>query len=99
MNHRDAGIFPAYLNERVGCDVQVALLRRPWADALTKAASHMSRYIEPRAPTEVTEPEVDTLKTHPHIVKLRQLRDSSSQALRDEYGTITKATGTEMYEI
>ena len=56
MNHRDAGIFPAYLNERVGCDVQVALLRRPWADALTKAASHMSRYIEPRAPTEVTEP-------------------------------------------
>jgi hypothetical protein len=59
----------------------------------------MSRYVEPRAPTEVTEPEADTLKTRPHIVKFRQLRDSLSQALRDQYGTITKATGTEMYEI
>ena len=70
MNHGDAGIFQAYLNERVGCDVQAAFLRRPWADSLTKAASHMSRCVESRAPTEVTEPEVDTLKTHPYIVKL-----------------------------
>lgn len=99
MNHRDAGIFQAYLNERVGCDVQAAFLGRPSADALIKAASHMSRYVDPRAPTELTEPEVDTLKTHPRIVKLRQLRDSLSQALRDEYGTIAKATGTEMYEM
>jgi len=51
----------------------------------------MSRYVEPRAPTELNELEIDTLKTHPHTVKLRQLRDSLSQALRDEYGTIAKA--------
>jgi hypothetical protein len=35
MNHRDAGIFQAYLNERVGCDVQARLSqtsvgRRPY---------------------------------------------------------------------
>jgi hypothetical protein len=50
-------------------------------------------------PHELTEPEVDTLKTHLRIVKLRQLRDSLSQALRDEYGTIAKTTGTEMYKM
>jgi hypothetical protein len=33
MNHRDAGIFQAYLNERVRCDVQAAFLGRPSADA------------------------------------------------------------------
>jgi hypothetical protein len=59
----------------------------------------MSRYVGPRAPTELIEPEVDTLKTHLRIVKLRQLRDSLSEALRDKYGTIAKATGTEMYEM
>ena len=38
MNHRDAGIFQAYLNERVRCDVQAAFLGRPSADALIKTA-------------------------------------------------------------
>jgi hypothetical protein len=99
INHRDAGIFQAHLNERVGCNVRAAFLGRPSADALIKAASHMSRYVEPRAPTELTEPAVDTLKTHPYIVKLRQLRDSLSQAPRDGCGTMAKATGIETYEM
>jgi hypothetical protein len=29
MNHRDAGVFQAYLNEQVRCDVQAAFLGRP----------------------------------------------------------------------
>jgi len=33
-NHRDAGIFQAYLKERVRCDVQAAFLGRPSDDAL-----------------------------------------------------------------
>jgi hypothetical protein len=59
----------------------------------------MGRYVEPRAPTEVTEPEVDALKPHPYVVKLRQLRDSLPKALRVQYGTIAKAIGTEMYDV
>jgi Protein of unknown function (DUF3435) len=94
MNHRDAGIFQAYVNERVGCDVQAVS-----ADALTKGVGRMGRYVEPCAPTEVTQPEVDALKPHPYVVKLRQLRDSLPKALRDKYGTIAKAIGTEMYDV
>jgi Protein of unknown function (DUF3435) len=54
MNHKDAGIFQAYLNEQALCNVQAAFLGRPSADALIKAASHMSRYVDPRAPTELS---------------------------------------------
>ena len=66
------------------------------ADTSTKGASHMRCYVEPRAPTALTEPEVDTPKSHPYIVKLRQLPDSLSQALRNEDA---KAIGTEMDEM
>jgi hypothetical protein len=59
MNHRDAGIFQTYLNERVSCDVQAAFLGRPSADALIKATSHMSRFVDPRAPVGLTESQVN----------------------------------------
>jgi hypothetical protein len=97
MNHRDAGIFQAYLNERVRCDVQAAFLGRPSADALIKAAGHMSRFVDPRAPVDLPETEVNKLKTHADIVKLRQLQDGYSQAIRDQYGAIGKSAGTELH--
>jgi hypothetical protein len=97
MNHRDAGIFQAYLNERVRCDVQAAFLGRPSADALIKAAGHMSRFVDPRAPVDLPETEVNKLKTHADIVKLRQLQDGYSQAIRDKYGAIGKSVGTELH--
>jgi hypothetical protein len=50
----NAGISQAYPNERVAS-----------ADASTKGASHMSCYVEPRALTALTEPEVDTLNHIP----------------------------------
>lgn len=66
---------------------------RRTSHALTKGVGRMGRYVEPRAPTEVIEPEIDALKPHPYVVKLRQLRDSFPKALRVEYGTIAKAVG------
>jgi hypothetical protein len=97
MNHRDAGIFQAYLNERVRCDVMTTFLGRPSADALIKAAGHMSRFIDPRAPVDLPESEVNKLKTHADIVKLRQLQDSYSQAICEQYGQIGKSVGTELH--
>jgi Protein of unknown function (DUF3435) len=99
MNHRDAGVFQAYLNERVRCDVQAAFLGRPSADALIKAASHMSRYVDPRAPTDISDLKLNELKTDPSIVKYRQLRDKLSQDIRAEFGTIKKSEGTKIYEM
>jgi hypothetical protein len=99
MNHRDAGIFQAYLNERVRCDVQAAFLGRPSADALIKATSHMSRFVDPRAPVGLTETQTSSLKTHPQLIQHRALRDSLSKTLRDTYGTIKKAKGTQLHDL
>ena len=59
MNHRDAGIFQAYLNERSAVMLQAAFLRRPSADALMKAAGHMSRFVDLRAPVDLPETETN----------------------------------------
>jgi Protein of unknown function (DUF3435) len=44
MNHRNANIFQAYLDERVQYDVQAAFLGRPSANALIRAASYSTTH-------------------------------------------------------
>lgn len=101
MGHRDAGIYQAYINQRVQCDVQAAFLGRPSSTALFKAATHMSRYVDPRAPTELSSSDLDALKTSPEVVRLRQLRDHLSKEVRQESGTLrnAEADGTKMYRM
>jgi Protein of unknown function (DUF3435) len=95
MSHRDAGIFQAYINERIQCDVQAAFLGRPSADALLKSISHMNRDVDPRAPIKLTQCEVDELKIRPLIVELRQRRDTLSKEARTLHGTLKKAKTAE----
>lgn len=95
MAHRDAGIYQAYINERVQCDVQVAFLGRPSSSALFKAVTHMSHYVDPRAPTELTPTQTNALKAKPEIVQLRQLRDHLTYEARPESGTIKNAQAEE----
>jgi hypothetical protein len=101
MSHKDAGIFQAYINERIQCDVQAAFLGRPSADAILKSVSHMSRDVDPRAPTTLTCYEVDSLKTHPLILELRERRDAISQVARRMHGTLylAEAAGSLIYEL
>jgi hypothetical protein len=101
MGHKDAGIFQAYINERIQCDVQAAFLGRPSADALFKSISHMKRDVDPRAPTELNDFEVDSLKTHPLIIELREQRDNLSRETRRIHKTLKNAedTGSKMYEL
>lgn len=98
MNHKDAGIFQAYINERVQFDVQAAFLGRPSADAALKATSHASRYIDPRAPTTLPTSYEQPLRTHPTVVKCRQLRDSLSTEAKRIFGSVKNAAGTEIHE-
>lgn len=98
MNHKDAGIFQAYMNERVQFDVQAAFLGLPSADAALKATSHASRYIDPRAPTTLPDSCQQPLRTHPTVVKCRQLRDSLSTEAKRIFGSVKNAAGTEIHE-
>lgn len=84
MNHRDAGIFEAKINERIRSHVQAAFLEKPSADGIIRATSH------PPEPVELTESEINSLTTHLIIVKYRQPRDSLSETFRATFGTIKK---------
>lgn len=101
MCHRDAGIYQAYINQRVQCDVQAAFLGQPSATALFKAVTHMSRHVDPRAPTDLSTEDKDSLKTDPEIVHLRELRDHLSREAREESGTLKKAEAdqTKLYQM
>jgi len=81
--------------------VEVAFLGKPSHDALFKAVTHISRYVDPRAPTDPTSVEIDALKADSEIVDLRVLRDRLSHEVREEPGTIRKAEAdrTELYQL
>jgi Protein of unknown function (DUF3435) len=68
---------------------------------LFKAVTHISRYADPRAPTELTSEAADALKADPVIVQLRELRDRLSDKTHKESGTLRKAEaeGTKIYQM
>ena len=43
-----------------------------------KTMGHVSRFADPRAPTDLTTASLDSLKVHPVIVNFRQIQDSLS---------------------
>ncbi|KID82001.1 hypothetical protein MGU_10655 [Metarhizium guizhouense ARSEF 977] len=61
----------------------------------------MSRYVDPRAPTNATHLDLENIKTDPTLVKLIELRDSLSQEVRRESGSIRDAEvrGTKLYQM
>jgi hypothetical protein len=101
MCHRDAGVYQAYINQRVQCDVQAAFLGQTSSKALFKAVTHMSRHADPRAPTELPSDDVDALKSDLVTVQLRELRDRLTSEAREESGSLkqTENEGTEIYQM
>ena len=101
MGHINAGIYQAYMNERIQYSVQAGFLGKPSNDALIKAVSHMSRDMDTRAPKDLTDVEKESLKTHPWLVELRELRDMLSKETQRIHGTLKKAqaAGSQIYQM
>ncbi|EXU95174.1 DUF3435 domain protein [Metarhizium robertsii] len=101
MCHINAATYQAYINQRIQCDTVAAFLGRPSNNALLKAAGHMSRHVDPRAPTNATHLDLEHIRTDPTLVKVIELRDSLSQEVRRESGSIREAevSGTKLYQM
>ncbi|KAH6957650.1 hypothetical protein BKA56DRAFT_681009 [Ilyonectria sp. MPI-CAGE-AT-0026] len=84
MNHIDAMTYQAYINQRAQLDLKAAFLGRPANTALMKAASHMSRFVYPRAPTAASFEELEKLRTDPKLAQLIDLRDFLGSKVRPE---------------
>jgi len=59
----------------------------------------MSRFMDPCAPVRLTKTQMNSLKTHPQLIQHQALWDSLSKTLRDTYGTIKKAKGTQLHDL
>ena len=101
MCHINAATYQAYINQRIQCDTVAAFLGRPSNNALLKAAGHMSRHVDPRAPTNATHLDLQHIRTDPTLVKVIELRHSLSQEVRRESGSIREAevSGTKLYQM
>ncbi|CEJ91512.1 Putative FluG domain-containing protein [[Torrubiella] hemipterigena] len=101
MHHINAATYQAYINQRVQCDTVAAFLGRPSNKALIKAAGHMSRYADPRAPTSASTVELGKIKTNTTLIKMIELRDTLSLEVRRESGSIKngEACGTKLSQM
>ncbi|KFA45515.1 hypothetical protein S40293_10335, partial [Stachybotrys chartarum IBT 40293] len=82
----------AYLNHRVGFNVQDAYLERdPSADGLTRAFTHMSIRCNPEVPKEISKQEFEQLPPDPYIVDLKRKIRLRRMSIRQEYGFIKNA--------
>jgi hypothetical protein len=66
---------------------------------LIKVISYISCYVDPRALIELSNSNLNILKTYLDIVRARQLRDSLLKDIRTEFGTIKKSKGTKIYKL
>ena len=62
-----------------------------------RAASGMSRTIDPRRPTELSVGQQAQVKRHPEVKLLRRHRHSLKGTIRDKYGATTRVRGTAIY--
>ncbi|KAK4207265.1 hypothetical protein QBC37DRAFT_487614 [Rhypophila decipiens] len=99
MNHKDADIYQAYINQKVQCDTVAAFIGRPSKKALISAATHMSRYVDPRAPTKAGQQELEQARANYGILQLIELRDMLYREVCLESGNMRQAKkdGTELY--
>ncbi|KAK0739030.1 hypothetical protein B0T21DRAFT_361787 [Apiosordaria backusii] len=99
MNHRDAGIYQAYINERVQVDVVAAIIGQPSKPALMRAATHLGRSVDPRAPVKPTADDLKIVGREHHLEELEYFREVLRSEIISESGTLKKARDakTELY--
>ncbi|KAF2158757.1 hypothetical protein M409DRAFT_30718 [Zasmidium cellare ATCC 36951] len=98
LQHASSAVFQHnYLSRYITADTQAAFRGLEPQTALMRAASGMSRTIDPRRPTKLSEAEQAQVKQHPEVKLHRRRRDGLKSRIRDKYGPMTRAKGTLIY--
>ncbi|KAG5748063.1 hypothetical protein H9Q70_009255 [Fusarium xylarioides] len=89
----------AYLNHRVGFNVQDAYLERdPSADGLTRAFTHMSIRCNPEVPKEIPKSVLDLLPLDLDITELSHQIKRKAYEMKSSYRFIWRAPGAQQEE-
>lgn len=98
LQHASSAVFQnSYLSRYITADTQAAYRGLEPQTAVMRAASGMSRTIDPRRPTALTNQQLAEVAHHPEVKLLRRQCRGLKQRIRDKYGTITRARGTAIY--
>jgi len=98
LQHASSAVFQhSYLSRYITADTQAAFRGLEPQTALMRAASSMSRTIDPRRPTELSEDQQAQVGRHPEIKLLRRTRDCLKRKIHAEYGHTTRAKGLPIY--
>lgn len=99
MDHSNSAIFERnYLSRMIRYDVQAAYLGNTPQTDLIRAASRMSRWIDPRRPKKLTDVQKEAIKREKELRDLYDCRDRLHDEIRNKYGPVHKAKGQEVYD-
>ncbi|KAK4551279.1 hypothetical protein LTR86_011254 [Recurvomyces mirabilis] len=91
MQHSSSAVFEHnYLSHYITQDTQAAYRGLEPQTAVIRAASGMSRSIDPHRPRVLNSRQLAELDRHPEVVLARSVRDRTAQSIRTRHTTITR---------
>ena len=98
LQYRDSNVFrQAYVSRYITGDTQAAYRGlKPQRDMI-RAASGMTRSIDPRRPRHLTSKQFLEVRRHPEVKLLSRRRLALTKKKRIQYKTITKCKGTAVH--
>ncbi|KAK3669460.1 hypothetical protein LTR78_010646 [Recurvomyces mirabilis] len=91
MQHSSSAVFEHnYLSHYITQDTQAAYRGLEPQTAVIRAASGMSRSIDPHRPRVLNSRQLAELDRHPEVVLARRVRDRTAQSIRTRHTTITR---------
>ena len=98
--HASSAVFQhCYLLRYITQDTQAIYRGLEPQTAVMRAASGMTRPLDPRRPRHLTDIELAEVKRHPEVKLLLRVRKSLAKRIRAKYGIISRTKGTKIYDM
>ena len=99
LQHASSAVFQHnYLSRYITQDTQAIYRGLDPQAAVMRAASGMTRSIDPRRPRHLSDSQLAEVKRHPEVKLLLRIRNGLAKRIRANYGTISRTKGTKIYE-
>ena len=99
LQHASSAVFQHnYLSRYITQDTHAIYRGLDPQTAVMRAASGMSRSIDPRRPRSLDEAQLTQVKRHPEVRLLLRTRNALAKQIRAEHGTVSNARGLDAYD-
>ena len=99
LQHASSAVFQHnYLSRYITQDTHAIYRGLDPQTAVMRAASGMTRSIDPRRPRHLSASQLAEVNRHPEVRLLRRMRTRFAKRIRAKYGTISRTKGMKIYE-